>query len=87
MSFDDYKLVSYRNQPDVWVAEIPAIPGCHARMPAAEEVVSELAKVFLPIEAEQRASGHTLCREYGSLRMGREKEPKQPRSSTGSVFR
>ena len=31
--FDDYKLVIYRNQPDGWVAEIPAIPGCHALMP------------------------------------------------------
>jgi len=30
MGFDDYKVVLYRNQPDGWVAEIPAIPGCHA---------------------------------------------------------
>ena len=33
MGFDDYKAVLYRNQPDGWVAEIPAIPGCHALMP------------------------------------------------------
>jgi hypothetical protein len=26
MGFDDYKVVLYRNQPDGWVAEIPAIP-------------------------------------------------------------
>lgn len=46
MGFDDYKLGIYRNQPDGWVAEIPAISGCHALMPTAEEAVSELAKVF-----------------------------------------
>ena len=32
----NYKLVIYRNQPDGWVAEIPAIAGCHALMPSAE---------------------------------------------------
>ena len=30
MTFDDYKVVLYRNQPDGWVADIPSIPGCHA---------------------------------------------------------
>ena len=57
MSFEDYKLVIYRSQPDGWVAEIPAIPGCHALMPTAEEAVTELAKVFQLIEEEYRASG------------------------------
>lgn len=52
MGFDDYKLVIDRNQPDGWVAEIPAIPGCHALMPTAEEAVTELAKVFDLIEEE-----------------------------------
>lgn len=52
MSFDDYKLVIYRNQPEGWVAEIPAISGCHALMPTAEEAVRELAQVFLLIEEE-----------------------------------
>lgn len=60
MSFDDYKLVVYRNQPDGWVAEIPSIPGCYALMPTAEEAVSELAGVFRLIEEEYRESGRDL---------------------------
>jgi predicted RNase H-like HicB family nuclease len=60
MGFDDYKLVIYRNRPDGWVAEIPAIAGCHALMPTAEEAVRELAKVFELIEEEHRASGKSL---------------------------
>lgn len=56
MSFDDYELVVYRNQPDGWVAEIPAIAGCHALMPTAEEAVAELAEVFRIIEKEHRAT-------------------------------
>jgi predicted RNase H-like HicB family nuclease len=55
MSFEDYKFVVYRNQPDGWVAEIPAIAGCHALTPTAEEAVAELAAVFRLIEAEHRA--------------------------------
>ena len=60
VSFDDYKVVIYRNRPDGWVAEIPAIAGCHALMPTAEEAVSELAKVFRLIEEEYRANGLAL---------------------------
>ena len=63
MSFDDYKLVIYRNQPDGWVAEIPAIAGCHALMPTAEEAVTELANVFSLIEEEHRANGQILPRD------------------------
>ncbi len=63
MSFDDYKLVIYRNQPEGWVAEIPAIPGCHALMPTAEEAVRELAHVFQLIKEEHRASGRSLPRD------------------------
>lgn len=63
MSFDDYKLVIYRNRPDGWVAEIPAIAGCHALMPTAEEAVTELAKVFRLIEEEHRESGMDLPRD------------------------
>lgn len=63
MTFDDYKLVIYRNQPDGWVAEIPAIAGCHALMPTAEDVVSELAKVSRLIEEEHSVSGRTLPRD------------------------
>lgn len=63
MSFDDDNLVIYRNRPDGWVAEIPAIGGCHALMPTAEEAVTELAKVFQLIEEEDRASGRALPRD------------------------
>ena len=63
MSFDDYKLVIYRNRPDGWVAEIPVIAGCHALMPTAEVAVSELAMVFRLIEEEHRANGRTLPRD------------------------
>lgn len=63
MGFDDYKLVIYRNQPDGWVAEIPAIAGCHALMPTVEEAVAELAKVFQLIEEEYRAIGKSLPRD------------------------
>jgi predicted RNase H-like HicB family nuclease len=63
MRFDDYKLVIYRNRPDGWVAEIPAIAGCHALMPTAEEAVTELANVFRLIEEEYRESGTELPRD------------------------
>jgi predicted RNase H-like HicB family nuclease len=60
MSFDDYKVVLYRNQPEGWVAEIPAIPGCHALMPTPEEALVELAGVFRMILEEYQAEGQTL---------------------------
>ena len=49
---DDYKVVLYRNQPDGWVAEIPAIPGCHSLMATREEALAELAAIFRLISAE-----------------------------------
>ncbi|MBI3470874.1 MAG: type II toxin-antitoxin system HicB family antitoxin [Candidatus Solibacter usitatus] len=57
MTFDDYKVVIYRNQPDGWVAEIPAIPACHALMPTREEALAELAEVFAMIAAESPGEG------------------------------
>jgi hypothetical protein len=45
MGFDDYKVVLYRNQPDGWVAEVPAIPGCHALMSTREDALVELAAI------------------------------------------
>jgi predicted RNase H-like HicB family nuclease len=60
MSFDDYKVVLYRNQPEGWVAEIPSIPGCHALMDTPEEAIAELAEVFKMIEEEHRESGKPL---------------------------
>ena len=63
MSFDDYKAVLYRNQPDGWVAEIPSIAGCHALMPTAKEALAELSEVFRMIEEEHRESGRPMTRD------------------------
>jgi predicted RNase H-like HicB family nuclease len=52
VGFDDYKVVLYRNQPDGWVAEIPAIPGCHALMSTREDALAQLADVFRLISEE-----------------------------------
>lgn len=57
---EDYKVVLYRNQPSGWVAEIPAIPGCHALMPTREEALGELAAVFHLISEEYRERGESL---------------------------
>lgn len=52
MTLDDYKVVLYRNQPHGWVAEVPAISGCHALMSTPEEALGELATVFQMISEE-----------------------------------
>jgi predicted RNase H-like HicB family nuclease len=60
VTLDDYKVVMYRNQPEGWVAEIPAIRGCYALMPTREEALAELGQVFEMIAAEYRDKGLTL---------------------------
>ena len=60
MHLDDYKVVLYRNQPDGWVAEIPAIPGCYALMMTREDALTELERVFEMIAAEHRDRGVAL---------------------------
>jgi len=60
MSLDDYKVVLYRNQPDGWVAEVPAIAGCYALMPTREEALAELSNVFETIAAEYGEKGLAL---------------------------
>jgi predicted RNase H-like HicB family nuclease len=60
VSFEDYKVVLYRNQPDGWVAEIPAVPGCYALMPTREAALAELADVFEMVRAEYREAGRPL---------------------------
>ena len=57
MSLDDYKVVLYRNRPDGWVAEVPAIRGCYALMPTREEALAELGGVFEMIAAEYSENG------------------------------
>lgn len=60
MSFEDYRVVLYRNQPSGWVAEIPAIDGCYALMNTAGEAIAELALVFQMIEEEYCDRGLSL---------------------------
>ncbi|MGD0668745.1 MAG: type II toxin-antitoxin system HicB family antitoxin [Bryobacteraceae bacterium] len=60
MSLDDYKVVLYRNRPDGWVAEVPAIRGCYALMPTREEALAELGSVFEMIAAEYGEKGLSL---------------------------
>ena len=59
MSLDDHKVMLYRNQPDGWVAEVPAVSGCYALMPTTEEALAELADVFRMISEEyhERTAG------------------------------
>ena len=60
MTFDDYKVVLYRNQPDGWVAEIPSIAGCYALMDSRHEALEELKLVFSMIADEYRERGEAL---------------------------
>ena len=60
MNLDDYKVVLYRNQPDGWVAEVPAISGCYALMPTREEALAELADVFRMISEEYQERDQPL---------------------------
>lgn len=60
MTLDNYKVVLYRNQPEGWVAEVPAISGCYALMPTREEARAEVARIFDMIAAEYREKGQAL---------------------------
>ena len=60
MAIDDYKVVLYRNQPDGWVAEIPAIQGCYALMSTRAEALVELERLFDLIAEEYRDKGLPL---------------------------
>jgi predicted RNase H-like HicB family nuclease len=60
MGLDDYKVVLYRNQPERWVAEVPAIPRCYALMPTKDEALAELEAVFQVIADEYREKGEPL---------------------------
>jgi predicted RNase H-like HicB family nuclease len=60
MSFEDYKIVLYRQDDGSWVAEIPSLPGCYALMPTREEALTELSGVFRMIAEEYREKGLAL---------------------------
>ena len=51
MKFEDYKTIPL-GQDGYWVAEIPAIPGCYARLDTRETPWAELSKVFAMISEE-----------------------------------
>jgi len=63
MKLENYKVVLYRNEPDGWVAEVPAIPGCYALMATREEALAELDGVFQMIAAEYVDRGQTLPKD------------------------
>ena len=63
MTLDDYKVVLYRNQPEGWVAEVPAISGCYALMATREAAVIELENVFQMIAAEYGERGLLLPKD------------------------
>jgi len=60
MTFDDYKVVLYRNPPGGWVAEIPSLPSCYALMDTREEALAELAEVFQMVLEHYRETGRPL---------------------------
>lgn len=59
-SLDAYKIVLYRQDDGVWVAEVPAISGCYALMATREEALAELGRVFDMIAEEYQARGAPL---------------------------
>jgi predicted RNase H-like HicB family nuclease len=59
MKLEDYQIVLYR-QDGAWVAEIPAIPGCHALMDAREAALAELVQVFNMVSEGYREKGIPL---------------------------
>jgi predicted RNase H-like HicB family nuclease len=70
MTLDDYKIVLYRNQPDGWVAEIPAIRGCYALMATREDALKELEGVFQMIAADNQDGGLSLLKNTTEIVVG-----------------
>jgi len=60
MNFEDYKIVLYRQSDGSWVAQIPAILGCHALMPTRDGALDELRLVFEMIEEEHQERGEPM---------------------------
>jgi predicted RNase H-like HicB family nuclease len=70
MTLDNYKIVLYRNQPDGWVAEAPAIPSCYAVMATRGEALAELEGVFQMIAAEYQDRGQPLPKDTTKILVG-----------------
>ena len=60
MELRGYKTVLYKQEDGLWVAEVPAIPGCYALMPTREQALQELSSVFQMLADEYRDKGLTL---------------------------
>ena len=63
MTFQDYKIVLYRQEDGSWVAEIPAISGCYALMRTRDEALTELSTVFDVIAEEYLEKGLPLPKD------------------------
>lgn len=63
VTFDDYKVVLYRQDDGSWVAEIPALGGCYALMDTREAALAELEHVFALIAQEHRDRGVALPKD------------------------
>ena len=63
VTFDDYKVVLYRQDDGSWVAEIPALGGCYALMDTREAALAELEQVFALIAQEHRDRGVALPKD------------------------
>lgn len=59
-TLNDYNIVLHRQSDGWWVAQVPAIEGCHALMPTRDEALDELQLVFEMITDEFRARGEEL---------------------------
>ena len=60
MGIDNYNTISCPQENGVWVAEIPAIPGCYALTETREAALAELTEVFETIAEEYRAQRKSL---------------------------
>jgi predicted RNase H-like HicB family nuclease len=60
VTFQDYKMILYRQEDGSWVAEIPAISGCYALMQTKEEALAGLERVFQMIAEEYRENGRSF---------------------------
>lgn len=60
MCLEDDKTILYRQEDGSWVADMPAVPGCYALMPAREQALAELSNVFRMIAEEYSEKGIAL---------------------------
>jgi predicted RNase H-like HicB family nuclease len=63
VTFDDYKVVLYRQVDGSWVAEIPALGGCYALMDTRNAALAELEHVFALIAQEHLDRGVALPKD------------------------